>query len=393
MDGINGIKDKSVLSEAEGTAPDSMPSGAELELIERIEATGPITFADFMETALYAASGGYYTSKDGRWGTGADYVTSIDISSAFARTLAGQVYEMWQLLSCPDTFSLIEAGAGRGWLGTGILDTVEERYPDFFSVLTLRLVDRSFGTLEETEHGRVERVSGLELLEPAPFGVIISNELIDSFPVHRLLFEGGLKEVFVDYRDGLFIEVFQEPSTAELAGYLAPFEFVEGQRVEVNLNAAKWLKSAASCIGAGFIITIDYGLPARELYALGRPSTLLCHLRHTINDNPYTNVGLQDITTHVDFTGMVEAGRENGLELTGFTTQKNFLIGAGVLEELMQVTGDETDEVERVSHNRSIQELIMPGGMGDTFKVLVQHKGVERQELKGFEFKEMSKYL
>ncbi len=383
-----GIKERSIETEAG-------PSPAELELIGRIEAAGPVSFADFMETALYAESGGYYSSKEGRWGKEADYVTSIDISPAFARTFAKQVYEMWQLMRCPGTFGLIEAGAGRGWLGTGILDTVEQLYPDLFKVLDLTLVDRSLAELSgSTEDGRVRRLSGLEELEPVPFGVIISNELIDSFPVHRLLFEdGGFKEVFVDYTDGAFKEVLKEPSDERLVEYLKPFELIESQRVEVNLEAAKWLERAVTCIEAGFVITIDYGLPASELYAPGRPSTLMCHKRHTLNDNPYTNVGLQDITTHVDFTGMVEAGRGLGLELTGFTTQKNFLIGAGVLEELRQVTGLESDEVDKVKHNRSIQELIMPGGMGDTFKVLVQHKGLERPELKGFEFKEMSKYL
>ena len=119
----------------------------------------------------------------------------------------------------------------------------------------------------------------------------------------------------------------------------------------------------------------------------------MCHRRHTINANPYINIGSQDITTHVDFTGLVKSGASAGLELTGFTTQKNFLLGLGILEELKPATELGVGDIEKVTHNRAIAELIMPGGMGDTFKVLVQHKGIDPPVLKGFSFKEMSSYL
>lgn len=412
------------------TLPTLETSDAEREIVRRINADGPMTFAEFMDCALYAVPGGYYTSKEGRWGTDADYVTSIDISPLFARLFARQIEEMWRVVGSPSAFSIIEAGAGRGWFGRGILDTIEELFPELYAAATLTIVDRGIegaateeaiseteskapenGTEEEgrktnqiNQTKKTLRLTELpEAESAAPFGVIISNELIDSFPVHRLLVEsvaesGGtetmvLKEYYVDIVDGALAEVLKEPSTPELAEYLAPFDLVEGQRVDVNLGAALWLARAARAIEVGFVITIDYGLPASELYAPGRASTLLCHWRHTINDSPYKNVGHQDITAHVDFSNMVAAGREAGLELTGFTTQKNFLIGAGILDELQTVTGEESSEVEMVRHNRSIQELIMPGGMGDIFKVLVQHKGVDSPALKGFEFKEMSKYL
>ncbi|MBE9527851.1 MAG: SAM-dependent methyltransferase [Proteobacteria bacterium] len=394
------------------TLPVLDTSKAEREIVRRINADGPMTFAEFMDLALYAEPGGYYTSTEGRWGTGADYVTSIDISPAFARVFARQIEEMWRVMGSPCAFSIIEAGAGRGWFGRGILDTIEELFPELYDATTLTLVDRGIeGAAPESEVGeerhKVDKIVRLtelpEASASAPFGVIISNELIDSFPVHRLLVESVpkdgdtgkrvLKEYYVDLVDGALAEVLKEPSTPELSEYLAPFELVEGQRVDVNLGAAKWLARAALSIGTGFVISIDYGLPGADLYAPGRVSTLVCHWRHTINDSPYLNVGHQDITTHVDFSNMAVAGRGVGLELTGFTTQKNFLIGAGILDELQTVTGEETSEVEIVRHNRSIQELIMPGGMGDTFKVLVQHKGLDAPALKGFEFKEMSKYL
>ncbi len=140
-------------------------------------------------------------------------------------------------------------------------------------------------------------------------------------------------------------------------------------------------------------MTIDYGLPARELYSPERGPTLMCHRRHTVNTNPYVNIGSQDITTHVDFTGLVKSGASAGLELTGFTTQKNFLLGLGILEELSPATELGIGDAGKVSHNRAIAELIMPGGMGDTFKVLVQHKGIQAPSLKGFSFKDMRSYL
>ena len=378
----------------------STPTPPAREIIRRIEEKGPVTFAEFMEVALYWPEDGYYTSAREKWGGGGDYVTSIDISPVFSVSIAKQIVQMWSLLGSPDSFDIVEAGAGRGWLSKGILSALKGQSPELYAAVKVHLVEVNRG-LGRKATEKVTWHEDLSSVKPFSFGCILSNELIDSFPVHRVLCSGDgesgtrgvLKEVYTSHDGTRFVDSPGPPSTTALAGYLeeAGIELVEGQAAEINLRAGEWIKRAASLLESGFVITIDYGLPAKELYSPERPGTLLCHYRHTINDNPYINVGLQDITTHVDFTSLVRAGRSAGLELTGFTTQKNFLLGAGVLEEMREVA--DPADYESVRHNRAISELIMPGGMGDTFKVLVQHTGVEKPGLKGFSFKEMSAYL
>lgn len=381
-------------SDSAGGVPLDRGSGPAREIISRIEARGPITFAEFMDLALYWHDGGYYTRGPEIWGKGGDYLTSLDISPAFSSSIARQVREMWSVLGSPGSFELVEVGAGRGWLSKGILKTLKELDPELYGLMKVRLVEAN-PNMNEPPSGRITWCKDISEIGPVGAGVVLSNELIDSFPVHRVVCDGGLKELFVGFDGAGFIEVAGKPSTGELAAYFkdVSIELAEGQRAEVNLRALEWLEAVAALLGSGFVMTIDYGLPARELYSQERGPTLLCHRRHTINDNPYMNIGLQDITTHVDFTGLVKSGSHRGLGLTGFTTQKNFLLGLGILEEFSAAPDLDFKDCEKVMHNRAITELIMPGGMGDTFKVLVQHKGLEKPALKGFSFKDMSSYL
>jgi SAM-dependent MidA family methyltransferase len=362
-----------------------------------MRAHGPVTFAEFMDVALYWPDGGYYTTDHPRWGGGGDYITSIDVSPAFSRTIAKEISRMWEGLGRPGSFVLVEAGAGRGWLTKGIIAALEDLSPGLYEVIRGRLIEVN-PHLKEEAGPKVSWHRDLLEVGRIPNGCILSNELIDSFPVHRVVFEGGeLKEVYTGLEGSKFIDVTGPPSSKELGAYFDALDIklCQGQTAEVNLKAGEWVRVAAGALGAGYVVTIDYGLPARELYSPDRAGTLLCHHRHRINDDPYSCVGSQDITTHVDFTNLVKAGRGAGLELTGFTTQKNFLIGAGILEDLLDTSGTSPGEggVEGVRENRALSELIMPGGMGDTFKVLVQHKGVEKQVLKGFSFKDLSSYL
>ncbi len=367
-------------------------------ILRRIREKGPVTFAEYMGLALYG-EGGYYASGAGPWGASGDYITSLDVSPVFARMLAKQVFEMWGLLGGPRPFHLIEAGAGRGWLGRGILDAARSSSPGFYEALKVTLVEKNpnLRAAPEPEEDIVWRGDITEA-GGGVTGCILSNELIDSFPVHRVVMEGGeLKELFTGFEEGAgFVDIPGRPSTPELAGYLerAGVTLAEGQRAEVNLEAGRWMASAGSLLERGFVITIDYGLPARELYSPStREGTLHCHYRHTLNDNPYINIGFQDITTHVDFTSLASSGRSSGLELTGFATQKNFLLGLGICEELEEAEGFGEREYGKVGKNRELARLISPGGMGDTFKVLVQHKGVEKPRLSGFSFRDQSRFL
>lgn len=372
-------------------------TGPYAEILRRIGLKGVITFAEFMEVALYWHDGGYYASGRRRWGEKGDYITSIDISPVFSRVIAKTVLETWVCLGRPEAFELIEAGAGRGWLSKGIDEALKDLCPELHEAVKIRLVEQN-PLLRESDSRRFTWHHDISELERASAGCVISNELIDSFPAHRVVEENGLKEIYVGFEAESLVEKHGEPSTAELEDYLkdAGVSLSSGQKAEINLKAKEWIGKASCLIDSGFVITIDYGLPARELYAPERmEGTLLCHYRHTLNDNPYVNIGEQDITTHVDFTSLVLAGRSAGLELTGFTTQKNFLLGQGILEEMSRAGGYDIMNHGKIEHNRSVARLITPGGAGDAFKVLIQHKGFlsVKPGLGCLSFRDMSSFL
>jgi SAM-dependent MidA family methyltransferase len=195
----------------------------------------------------------------------------------------------------------------------------------------------------------------------------------------------GLREVYVTALGEEFAEAFDLPSTPELAGYLARLgiELLAGQRAEINLAAPRWLETVARSMVRGFVLTIDYGYTAAELYApLRKNGTLLCYYRHRVEENPYIRAGLQDMTSHVDFTTLMERGEELGLTKIWFGEQYRFLMGAGMLEEMMALEARAASEEERLKNRLILKKLILPeGGMGDTFKVLIQAKGVENPQL------------
>ncbi len=373
--------------------PAGVPHASLYEVITGlIEEKGPITFAEFMDAALYHPGGGYYVTECSRWGAEGDYVTNLDISPVFARMLATQLHEMWTVLDRPSPFHLVEAGAGRGLLTEVVLETLAERYPACFDTVRSVLVEKNPHLWKERSErtrwcGDIEEVGG-----PVT-GCIYSLELLDSMPFHRVVRrEDGLKEVYTatDGEGGL-IDVEGEPSTDELAGYFEELDLQLhlGQQAEVGLAAREWIQRAGSLLDRGFVITVDYGMPARLLYAEGMRGTLMCHYRHTLNDNPYHAVGMQDITCHVDFTAIRNAGLRAGLEPTGYTNQRNFLLGLGVLDELEEVGTPSLKDCDAIARNQGIKDLIMPGGVGDKMKVFIQHKGVDVPALKGFSFKDM----
>ncbi|MBI3397961.1 MAG: SAM-dependent methyltransferase [Deltaproteobacteria bacterium] len=388
------------------------------EIERQIQQRGRITFAEFMEIALYWPDKGYYTSDRVRWGKHGDYLTNSDISPVFSKLLASQLYQMWDILRCPSQFTVVEIGAGRGDLSFQVEDVVEDLFPEFHKAVDFKLVDLNPGRrsieknvaqldknsthISEPPNG-VKAVptgkankkfschSAIEEIEPNIIGCIISNELVDAFPIHRVIEMDGLKEVYVDYESAGFIEAIEEPSTQSLNDYFDRLgvKIGYGQRGEVNLHAIDWIKSIGAFLDKGFVITIDYGLPAKELFQPGRGSNLQCHYRHTMNDNPFQRIGYQDITSKVDFTTLTMSGRDAGLEVAGFTTQFYFLMGLGILEELKETAELTINNLETFKWNQGIKELMMSGGMGDDFKVLIQHKGIENPLLKGFSFKNL----
>ncbi len=376
-----------------GAVHGHIPQGsAEKEIIRRIRAKGPLTFAEFMDVALYWHDAGYYTGKKNVWGPEGDYITNMDVSPVFARLVARQIHGCWETLGRPRVFELVEAGAGRGLLSKGILDFLQTDSPELFDVVKVVLVEKNPG-LGGRESQKISFHRDITGIASGIIGCILSNELIDSFPFHRVVERQGLKELYVDFDDRGFSYREGAPSTPLLEAYLKRLcvELSEGQIAHINLNATEWVRQAGEILKKGFVITIDYGLPARELYSQGRQSIVQCHFRHRVNNDPFANIGFQDITSNVDFTALKAFGEDAGLGLTGFATQKNFLMGMGIVDEFGGIEDAGIENSLKLRYNESVKALFMPGGMGDIFKVLVQHKGIgTRPMLKGFSFKDQS---
>lgn len=357
-------------------------------IADRIRAAGRITFADYMAACLYEPGLGYYTSPGRKVGTEGDFYTSITVHATFGRVIAREIAAMWLSMGSPQTFTLVEAGAGHGRLSADILDFLAEQRPACYATVNLVLIEKEPSLAEAQATllaNHCDKLSWLTPDELAGFrfsGVLYSNELLDAMPVHRVLMTSqGLQEFYVTLADdGQFQETCDTPSTPALEAYLQRYGIPlhPGQEAEVSLTGLDWYETAAACLQQGFILTIDYGWPKAELYTPQRKlGTLLCYYRHTVEDNPYQRVGEQDITTHINFSTLIERGDELGLKTVWFGEQSRFLMLAGIVEEFEAIEATNLSEKEKLQQRLTIKRLIMPeGGMGDTFRVLVQAKGV-----------------
>ena len=358
-------------------------------LHQQILQTGKVSFAEFMAQALYHQQYGYYMAPRERIGKSGDFFTSSSVNALFGRLVARQLAEMAGLLSS-EVFEVVEQGAGEGHLALDILDALAEEAPEIYGRLSYTLVevsqdnrDRQAGNL--AGHAGKVRWSG-ENEWTINSGCFLSNELVDAFPVHVIEKRAGkIQEVFVDSDGELFSETLDDECNQTLSNYFAwlGHEPFEGTRAEANLLAPEWMRKVGERMTKGFVMTIDYGYPAEELYAPHRRSgTLMCYHRHQADDNPYDSVGEKDITTHVDFTALQKAGSEAGLETLWFGEQYRFLLGLGFFEELVRLEAAATDENEARALRLTLKNLIMPEtGMGETFKILVQGKDVGTPEL------------
>lgn len=365
------------------------------ELVEllrkRIAAAGGISFAEFMEQCLYHPDYGYYTTPRIRIGKEGDFFTSTSVHSLFGRLIARQLEQMWQLLGKGE-FTIAEQGAGEGYLCLDVLDALAVDAPEFYRQLNYRIVeispDHQRGQVDNLQQhiaaGRVQWCSLADL--QGMQGCFLSNELVDAFPVHLLdKQDGELKEIFVVNSEDGFAEEVRPLNNSAINDYFALIGtcLLEGNRGEVNLQALKWLRGVAGVLERGFVLTIDYGYPAAELFApFRRNGTLLCYHKHQSNENPYQRLGCQDITAHIDFTALQKVGDQHGLETLYFGEQYRFLLGLGFLEALIELQMRETDPQQAQALRMTLKNLIMPdGGMGESFKVLVQGKGVGAPEL------------
>jgi SAM-dependent MidA family methyltransferase len=373
-----------------------MSSDSQLKdiLFQRISHQGRIPFSDFMAACLYEPGLGYYTSPGRKVGAEGDFYTSISVHAAFGRVIAREVTQMWRCMGTPSVFTLVECGAGNGRLACDIMDYLAERERILYTCMNLVLVEKE-PTLESAQREMLaDHISKVTWLSPEEFsserftfsGCLYSNELIDALPVHRVLMtEAGLQEIFVSLKEGELCEESGPLSTPLIAEYLAciNIELHPGQQAEINLAALHWLGQAARALQKGFILTIDYGFPAVELFAHHRKrGTLLCYYRHQTEDNPYIRLGRQDITSHVDFTTLMKHGEELGLETDWFGEQYRFLLTAGIIEEIEEFEQSDATDERKLKLRLALKKLIMPeGGMGDTFRVLIQSKGVASVEL------------
>ncbi|HIJ81738.1 MAG TPA: SAM-dependent methyltransferase [Desulfuromonadales bacterium] len=360
----------------------------------RIKENGRITFADFMVACLYEPGLGYYTSPGRKVGAEGDFYTSITVHAAFGRVIAREIAQMWRCMGCPADFTLVECGAGNGRLACDIMDYLTEREPEMYRGVRLLLVEQE-PSLEAAQRDMLaSHLERLSWLSPDEFasgsftfsGCLYSNELIDALPTHRVVMTSeGLKEIYVTCVDGGFAEETGELSTPELEDYFRHIavELHPAQQAEVNLNAPRWLTAAAKALRHGFILTIDYGYPAAELYTPRRKlGTLLCYYRHQLEENPYLRLGMQDITSHVDFTTLTNCGEAQGLSTDWFGEQYRFLLSAGIIEEIETIERSDISDEEKLRLRLTLKKLIMPDvGMGGTFKVLIQSRGVTAPQL------------
>ncbi len=353
-----------------------------------IKRKGRINFAAFMELALYHPEYGYYTSGKERIGREGDFYTSPFVHAAYGQVLARFIEKASELIEDSEN-NIIEMGAGKCLLASDILDSMQRGDPELYDRTTYYIVERGLHSLRlavsvlKNHVGKIRFLPSLDDLGRGGInGIVISNELVDSFPFHRLRWtRGRLREIYVTLEDGKFAEITGDPCTNELEKYFnsSEVDVKEGQEVEVNLLAGEWMKRLGRIINSGFVITIDYGYLAPELFSPERMSgTYKCIHKHTINETPYINIGEQDITSHVDFSNLIREGKSAGLEEVRYTTQGQFLIDWGILDIMEndsyfpEITGLSTEK-----SRAAIKSLFLPGQMGHIFKVLIQKKNLD----------------
>jgi SAM-dependent MidA family methyltransferase len=357
-----------------------------------------------MDIALYHPQYGYYSTKALNIGKQGDFFTSVHLGSDFGELLAEQFLEIWEILEKPTSFSIVEMGAGQGYLAVDILKYIQQQYSDFYAALKYIIVEKSLG-LKQEQQKHLQDLSVTwcdleEILDNSITGCFFSNELVDAFPVNQFIIKGGkLQEVYITNNDltsqenSGFIEISVEPSTPQFAEYFQLIEidlnqYPDNYRSEINLTAFKWLSVVANKLKRGYVLTIDYGYPATRYYNPRRnEGTLQCYYQHHRHNNPYINIGQQDITTHVNFTALERWGETCGLDKIAFTQQGLFLMALGLGDRIAGISYQNLPLPQLLKRRDALQQLIDPLGLGN-FGVLAQSKGLspveKAQTLKGF---------
>ncbi len=390
-------------------APADDPDLGDPELIAVIRkeldaAGGRLSFARFMELALYHPTLGYYLAPERRPGRGGDFLTAPETHPFFGMALARQLAECWDRLGRPDRWVVREDGAGIGGLAYDVIAGLTTEAPAAASALRYRMV-------EPNPHRRAQALAamadvglaGVVTAEPPPspgvdpepiVGVALANEVADAFPVHRLVVRGDrLRERYVVWRgdrDGGFEEEeggLSDPVAGVAANLAAAgVALTEGDAIDVSPAAAAWFAAVGRGLGRGYAVVLDYGYATTELYQAHRlAGTVRAYYRHTVTDNPFRRVGHQDLTAHVDFTALRRAGEAVGLTFAGFTTQGAFLAGLGLGDFLVRLQVDAAmTAADYLAAQAAVLRLIDPGGMGRFGVLIMARDAPVAPPLRGF---------
>jgi SAM-dependent MidA family methyltransferase len=350
---------------------------------EIIAQGGWITFAHYMELALYAPGLGYYTAGAHKFGDAGDFITAPEFSPLFGRTVARQAAEIMSL-SAPH---IMELGAGNGKLAADMLAELEQlgSLPDSYAILEVSadLRERQQALLRNRLPHLLERVKWLDALPEKFSGAIIANEVLDALPVHLVhWWNNGINELGVAWGEHDFIWQERDIANVALLETAKKISVPDGYVSEICLAARGLINSLAQRLEQGAILLIDYGFGEREFYHSQRNcGTLMCHYRHHAHDDPFLLPGLQDITAHVNFTSIAEGGLNAGLELMGYTSQAFFLLNCGIADFLKEVSPENLRDYLPLS--AQLQRLTSPAEMGELFKVIALGRGMANS-LSGF---------
>lgn len=353
----------------------------ERRLVEQIQREGPVTFRDFMQAALYDPELGYYNTERLKIGAEGDYYTSSNVHPAFGALLGRAFAQLWADSTFPLT--IVEFGPGTGQLAADVLSAMRDEQTAIFDRLTYLLIEaspamqrRQREKLAVFEH-RV-RWCNLKELELTPvIAIAFSNEFVDALPVHCVRYRRNKVEELYVGGDGSQLTLFwSKPSTGRLLSYVERMgvSLRQGQLIEINLDMIDWMAQVTHALQKGFLITIDYGDTASHLYARNRElGTLRSFHGHQLIDSPLERIGEQDITASVNFTALIEYGRDLGFEALSYERQSAFLIRMGLIERIADLDTS-ANTPEDLKHRLAMKNLFVPGGLGDNFRVLIQRK-------------------
>ena len=352
---------------------------------------GWIGFDRFMELALYEPGQGYYVAGAAKLGGDGDFVTAPEVSPLFGRTLARSIAQLLERSGG----QVLELGAGSGAMAADVVAELQSmgRLPERYLILETspQLVERQRRTLQLRQPTLQSRFEWITALPENFSGVIVANEVLDALPAHVVAWRrDGLYERGVSWKDRFVWS--ERPLSAGALRSAAETIDVEADYVsEISLVAPALVRSLSAVLRKGALLLIDYGFGRREYYHPQRSrGTLMCHYRHRAHDDPFFLPGLQDLTVHVDFTGIAGAGIDAGLELLGYTTQALFLINSGITRLLDEQPAQAT--IPRLALTAGVQKLLSPAEMGELFKVIALGRDVDGP-LTGFAAGDKSRLL